>query len=161
MRRHSLVGLIALLASGMAVHTLGQGGSTQKAPTGDDIVQACGSRLAKMFARFGYPENVTPLRRSKPELDRVLLTYGKFAFESRDRTVQACLFYSDYTETVRGIKIGEPRQQVEKVLGTEHKVEKGSQSDQDLGYAMKNLDATFWVDFDKDDKVRMIEVQLN
>jgi hypothetical protein len=161
MRPVTVIGLTVVIASALAVHTLGQADSARKAPTGDEIVQTCGSRIAKMFSRFGLPENLTAERGSKPEFDKVIVIYGPFGFSTRDKTVRACLFYSGYTGVVRGVHIGDTRAQVEQALGREHKVEKSSIDVDDYGYALKDLDAVFWTDFDKDGKVRLIEVQLN
>lgn len=161
MRRTMLrLSLVAVLLCAGATASHGQA-PVKRTPADAEIIKICGARLATVFARFGVPENVTVSRGSNADLDKVSLDYGSYAVQVRDKTVRTCLFFSSWTGPVRGVRIGDTRQQVEKVLGTDHKVEKSSIDVEDYGYALKDLDAMFWTDFDKEGKVRMVEIQLN
>lgn len=129
--------------------------------TAAPVMEMCGARLSKVFAKFGVPEDVSVSRGSKPELDTVIVEYGKFRFQVRDKTVHTVLFDSWWHGTVKGVKIGDSREQVAKVLGAAQKTAKSSLGVEDYAYSLKDLDATLWTDFDKDEHVRLIEVQLN
>ena len=150
----------ALLLTGVTA-SHGQAPAARKVPSDADIIKMCGARLATVFARFGTPDDVTVSRGSNTDLDKVSLDYGSYAIQVRGKTVRTCLFFSSYASPIKGVKIGDTRAQVEKVLGTEHKIEKSSIDVDDYGYALKDLDAMFWTDFDKEGKVRMVEIQRN
>jgi hypothetical protein len=133
------------------------------APSDDAVTNLCGERLARMFAQFGTPTDAYALRGSTPDLDGVIFTYGTYAFTVRDKTVHTCWFMSGWTGTIKGIKIGDSQQDVEKVLGTTHQTDKTTSQSTlgDFGFDLKDLDAVFWAEFDKNNKVYQIEVDLN
>jgi hypothetical protein len=152
------------LTAALAVTTVqavdpGNGGNT--APTDDAVINLGGASLAKVFAQFGTPSNVYAYRGSTPDDDGVTVDYDTFGFNVNNKTVCTCLFWSGWKGTINGIKIGQSRQDVENVLGTAHQVDKTvSQSAQgDFGFDL--IDAVFWVDFDKNDKVCRVDVDLN
>ena len=161
--RYTMMLRLSLVAALLFVGaTASHGQAPAKRPASDaEIIKICGARLATVFVRFGEPDDVTVSRGNNTELDKVSLDYGSYAIQVRQKTVRTCLFYSTWAGPIRGVKIGDTRQQVEKVLGMDHKIEKSSLDVEDYGYALKDLDAMFWTDFDKEGKVRMVEIQLN
>ncbi len=129
--------------------------------TDTTIINTCGERLFKMFARYGTPDDVRALRGDTAAQDEVLCDYGAYGFRVRDKLVRTCFFWSDWKAPVRGIKIGDSRQQVEKVLGAATITSK----DKDgvltaYGYSLNDLGADFFVNFDKDGKVWRVEVSM-
>jgi hypothetical protein len=131
-------------------------------PTSEDILNACGSRLVKVFAQFGTPIDVSPTRNSDdPREDTVIFSYGDWGFAIRNKTVEDCFFWT-WNDPVRGIKIGDTSDALVKVLG------KPSISNKDgaggltgYGWNLKDLDATLYVDFDNNGKVDRIDCELN
>jgi hypothetical protein len=165
----ALAAIAALAVTMVPAADPGSGGTT--APTDDAIINACGARLVKVFDQFGLPTDVIPNRGNAADgsMDEATIIYGSFGFNIRDKFVRDCFFWSSsgaatpWTGTIKGIKLGDSRQDVEKVLGTQHRVlpPPDSQSPQgDLGYDLKDLDAVFWVNFDQNDKVERINVAL-
>ncbi len=133
----------------------------KEAITDATIIDSCGGRLAKMFAQFGTPQDLRVKRGSTPDMDDVLCDYGAFGFRVRNKMIQICFFWSDWKGPIRGIKIGNSREDVEKVMGKAPITVK----DKDgvvtaYGYALKDLDAEFYADFDKDGKVWQVEFGL-
>jgi hypothetical protein len=131
------------------------------AVTDATIINLCGGRLAKMFAQCGTPEDLRVKRGSTPDEDDVLCNYGTYAFRVRDKVIRTCFFWSDWKGPIRGIKIGDSREEVVKVLGKAPSTDK----DKDgaitaYGYDLKDLDADFFTNFDKDGKVWRVEVSL-
>jgi hypothetical protein len=131
------------------------------AVTDATIINLCGSRLAKMFGQCGTPDDIRVKRGGTPDEDDVLCNYGTYAFRVRDKTVRTCFFWADWKGPIRGVKIGDTREDVVKVLGKAPSTDK----DKDgaitaYGYDLKDLDADFFTNFDKDGKVWRVEVSL-
>jgi hypothetical protein len=131
------------------------------AVTDATIINLCGGRLAKMFAQCGIPENIQVKRGDTPDEDDVLCVYESYGFRVRDKVIRTCFFWSNWKEPIRGIKIGDTRENVVKALGKAPSVDK----DKDgaitaYGYDLKDLDADFFTNFDKDGKVWRVEVSL-
>ena len=75
-------------------------------------------RLAKLFATFGIPDDVRAYREDdQAKDDTVVLDYGAYGFKVRKKTVRNCLFWPNWKGTIKGIKIGDSRDDVAKVLG--------------------------------------------
>jgi hypothetical protein len=130
------------------------------AVTDATIIDSCGGRLAKMFAQYGTPSNVLPMRGDTPDDDDVLCDYeGAYGFRVHNKVIRFCFFWSDWKGPIRGIKIGDSRENVVKVLGTAPITVK----DKDgvvtaYGYRIKDLGVEFYTDFDKDGKVKRVEI---
>ena len=133
----------------------------EQTPSDASIIDMCGARLAKVFAQFGNPEEVYCIRASKPENDTVALEYGSFNFRVRDKVVRICTFFSGWKGTIKGIKIGDSREQTVSVLGPKQDSFKNEDGWDDYGWDLKASDAVLWIVFDKDDKVRTVTVELN
>jgi hypothetical protein len=123
------------------------------------VIDSCSGRLAKMFAQYGTPSNVLPMRGNKPEEDDVLCDYGAYGFRVRNKSIRCCFFWSDWKEPIRGIKIGDSREDVVKVLGNAPITVKDKNGViTAYGYRLKDLGVEFYTDFDKDGKVKRVEI---
>jgi hypothetical protein len=90
------------------------------------------------------------------------LDYGAYGFKVRKKTVRNCLFWPNWKGTIQGVKIGDSRDDVAKVLGKPSLTfteKTGVVSG--YGYELKDLDSKLWADFDANGKVNMVEVDLN
>jgi hypothetical protein len=131
------------------------------AVTDATIINSCGGRLAKMFAQYGAPQDLRVKRGNTPDQDDVLCDYGSYGFRVRNKMIQICFFWSDWKGPIRGIKIGDSREDVVKVLGNPPITVKDKNGVVTAyGYALKDLDAEFYADFDKDGKVWQAEFGL-
>ena len=158
MRLTIAVTLIAALAATM-VQAVDPGNGGSATPSDDAIINVCGASLDKVFAQFA-PADVYPYRRATADDDGVTFDYGSYGFNVHNKTVCTCFFWSGWKGTIKGVKIGDSQQDVEKVLGTVHQVDKTvSQSALgDFGYDL--IDAVLWIDFDKNDKVYRADLDL-
>jgi hypothetical protein len=153
--------LAAIAALAVAIARAEDSGARGKAaPTDDAIIDTCGVRLARLFARFGAPQDILAKRGSMPNEDDVLLDYGSFLFRIRDKTVRNCFFLNDWKGPIRGIKIGDSTDEAKKVLGAPRVAYKNKDGTTDYQYDLKDLDATFWANFDKDGKLKRVEIDL-
>jgi hypothetical protein len=151
------VALVALVAAGAAA----QDAVTQAKDSITDtkIIDMCGGRLAKMFTQFGTPAELIAIRGKTSDKDYVLCDYGTYFFHVRKKVILACFFWSDWKGPIRGIKIGDSREDVVKVLGNAQITVKDKNGVVTAyGYRMKDLDVEFYTDFDKDGKVREVEI---
>ena len=131
------------------------------AVTDATIINLCGGRLAKMFAQCGTPENLRVKRGNTPDEDDVLCDYGTYGFRVRNKVINTCFFATDWKGPIRGIKIGDSREDVVKVLGTASMTFKDKNGVvTSYGYELKGLDVKFFTNFDKDGKVWRVEVSL-
>lgn len=131
------------------------------AVTDEAVVEMVGGRLAKMFAHFGTPQDVWAQRGETEDEDEVFFDYGGFATKVREKTVRVCFFYQGWQGPIRGIKIGDSREDVVKVLGeptTTVKDKNGVVTA--YGYDLTDLDANFFANFHEDGKVWRVEVSL-
>jgi hypothetical protein len=147
--------LAAVLMIAARVNADDSGDATKQPPTDDKIIAQVGDRLAKVFARFGTPEDVWGNKGKEG-----ILSYWSFAFAVKDKTITACFFAEgSWKGTVRGIKFGDTREQVVKTLGGNYTEVKGADFNS-YGWELKEQNAKFWVYFDKDNKVNQMEVTL-
>ena len=114
-----------------------------------------------MFAQCGTPTDVYVIRGDTPAEDDVLCEYGAYSFRVRNKVIQICFFWADWKGPIRGIKIGDSREDVVKVLGTAPMTFKDKNGVVTAyGYELKDLDAKFFTNFDKDGKVWRVEISL-
>jgi hypothetical protein len=151
--------LITVLAVA-TVQAVDPGNGAGTTPSDDAIVNVCGANLAKLFTQFGTPADIIPYRGNTPDNDGVNLNYGDYGFNFRNKTVVTCFFWSTWKGTIQGIKIGDSHQDVEKVLGTTHQTDKTTSQSALGDFGFDLIDAMLWVDFDKNDKVFKVEVDL-
>jgi len=130
-------------------------------PTDMAIIKSCGSDLATMFAKFGQPSDVVPARGDTVEMDRVLCDYDTFMFSFRDQKIRGAFFRNGWTGSIMGIKIGNTREAVVKVLGAAPETYKDKDGViTDYGYPMKDLGVEFYANFDaKTGKLIRVEIE--
>jgi len=90
-----------------------------------------GGRTKKGFDRSGPPEDVAP---GGPRKDSVLVKDGSFGFRLRDRVVYDCDFWAAWPGTIRGIRIGDTREAVVKVLGPKDRDAKNGDGGDDYAW---------------------------
>lgn len=135
--------------------------ATKLAVTDEAVVEMVGGRMAKMFARFGTPQDAWAQRGETEDEDEVFFDYGGFAMKVREKTVRVCFFFKGWQGPVRGISIGDSREDVVKALGeptTTVKDKNGVVTA--YGYDLNDLDANFFANFHEDGKVWRVEVSL-
>ncbi len=88
----------------------------QQLPSDEEVISLTGSRLAKVFAKFGEPQDIFPTELASDN-PGVCLDYGSFGFTVRDGNVRTCLFWSNWTGAVCGVKLGSSADDVVKILG--------------------------------------------
>lgn len=107
------------------------------------------------------PGDLQVLRGDTPAKDDVFCDYGAYGFRVRNKAIRTCFFFSDWKGPIRGIKIGDSREDVVKVLGnvpTTAKDKNGVVTA--YGYELKDPNADFFANFDKDGKMWRVEVNL-
>ncbi len=127
-------------------------------PTDETILGLCGARLAMVFERLGVPED---LRASGDKDGGVDLDYGAFGLKIKNKIVTACFFWREWQGPVRGIKIGDSKEQVVKILGKHTNVFKYADGVEDYGWNLKKENSILWAYFDKDGRVKKITAELN
>jgi hypothetical protein len=130
----------------------------KQAPTDEAVINLCGAGLPNVFAQFGLPED---LRASGDNDGGVDLDYGSFGFKIKNKTALACFFWSDWKGPVKGVKIGDSKEQAVKVLGANKHVFKHPDGLEDYGWDLTTPNAIFWLYFDKDGKVKKIDTEIN
>ena len=138
---------LALLAT--SAKAADQAAPARTPPADIAIIKSCGCDLATMIARFGDPSDVVPRRGDKEDLDSVLCDYDTFMFSFRDQKIRGAFFRKTWKGLIMGIKIGDTREAVVKVLGTPPDIYKNDDGViTDYGYPMKNLGVKFYANFD-------------
>jgi hypothetical protein len=134
-------------------------------PTDDAVLNVIGDRLVRVFTQFGVPENVYPVRQDdNPDDDTVVFHYASdsYGFAIHNKTVSICFFWGAWTGTVKGIKIGDSRDAVVKVLGNPSVTLKDANGViTSYGWDLKDLDAKLYADFDANGIVNRVDAELN
>lgn len=131
------------------------------AVTDEAVMNMVGGRLAKMFAVYGTPQDVWANRGSTEAMDDVFFDYGPFAFKVREKLVRVCFFFQGWEGPIHGIKIGDTREAVVKVLGEPSMTFKDKNGVVTAyGYELKDLDCNFFANFREEGKVWRVEVSL-
>ena len=131
--------------------------AVKQAPTDEAVINLCG-QLPNVFARFGPPEDV---RASGDNDGGADLDYGSFGFKIKNKTALACFFWSDWKGPVKGVKIGDSKEQAVKVLGANKHTFKHPDGLEDFGWDLTTPNAILWLYFDKDSKVKKIDTEIN
>lgn len=126
--------------------------------SGDTILGLCGARLAKVFDRLGTPENLRPSGDQDGSVD---IDYGTFGLKIKNKTAAACFFWNDWTGPVKGIRIGDTKEQVLKILGKNDRIYTHADGLEDYAWNFKSESILFWAWFDKNNKVRKITAELD
>jgi hypothetical protein len=138
------------------------GAPKQGAPTAEAIINVCGGGLTQVF-KFGVPKHVLAKRGDAVEEDDVLFRYDDFIVRVHETTVTNCFFMSDWKGPIQGIKIGDSREDVAKVLGKPRSVVKDKDGvETAYGYGLKGTDAKLdlWANFSEEGKVKRVEIEL-
>ncbi len=159
----STIAVVALLGTAVLIAD-GQDKRVNDVPTDQKVVNMVGGRLAKLFSQFGVPEVVYPVRGEEgPDSDFVIMEYhGAFAFGLREKTVGVCYFMPGWKGKIKGINLGDSREQVFKTLGDDHEDSevKNDEGVFDCKWELQEEEAWFWVIFDKNDKAKKVTVQV-
>src|SRR5262245_10904232 len=84
-------------------------------PTDAGIIDMVGGRFAKVYAQFGMPSDLRPIRSDESaDLDVVFMDYGAFGFTVLKKSIHGCYFFDSWKTDVKGIKLGDSREQVTK-----------------------------------------------
>ena len=125
------------------------------------IIALRGGPLAKMFAQCGVPQDLRVLRGDSAAEDDVFCDYGAYGFRVRNKAIRTCFFFADWKGPIRGIKIGDSREDVAKALGNATTTAKNKDGAVTAyGYDLKDPAADFFANFDKDGKVWRVEINL-
>ncbi len=139
----------------MAVFAFGQLAepADKPQPSDQDVVAVVGARVAKVFARFGAPEDITPADASSDE-PKICLDYGGFGFLVVDKSVRTCLFWPAWTGSACGIKLGESADAAVKKLGKPDLMKKDDDGKQRMYWSFKANDEVMQMQasFDKNQK---------
>ena len=156
----TIVACAALMALVVASAEAQDGATPAKdAITDATIIDSCGGRLAKMFAQYGAPSDFVAIRGNTPDKDDVICDYGTYMFRVREKVIRCCFFRTDWKGPIRGIKIGDSREDVVKTLGTAPTTFKDKNGVVTAyGYRMKDLGVEFYTNFDEDGKVKRVEI---
>jgi hypothetical protein len=160
MRMIKTFAALMLLAAGGA-------GAEEAAPppkaaiTDMTIINSCGERVLKMFAQYGAPKNFWVMRGRTVAEDDVLCSYGAYGFRVRDGIVRCCFFWTDWAGPIRGVKMGNSREDVVKVLGSPQITIKDKDGAiTSYGYRMKEQGIELYASFDKNGRVKRVEIDL-
>jgi hypothetical protein len=127
--------------------------SDEKAPPTDkEIIDLVGSRMSKVFAKFGYPQDLVPTDVSSDDPE-VMLDYGSYGFKIQDKVLDCCIFFSNWKGTVYGASIGDPQDEVVKKLGQPTSSDKDSDGLPYLVWNFKDQEGYLMINFDKDNKM--------
>src|ERR1700730_15643182 len=122
------------------------------------VVASGSGRLVKMFDQFGPPSDIQAKRGQAAEDDDVFCDYGTFGFRVRNKQIRCCFFFDEWKEPIRGIRVGGSREGVGKDLEKPRETIKDKEGAvTSYGYDLKELDADFLANFDKDGKVWRVE----
>ena len=151
--------MLRALSLALALVTAGAAAPPADAPTDKTVIDLCGRRMSKVFARFGMPENVysAPLPNGR---EAVMIDYGTYSFKVREKNVLVCFFWTGWKEPIHGFKIGDGRASLVKLLGDKYVVEKQADGIETYGWSLDEPEATLFAIFDKDDKVASVQVIL-
>ncbi len=148
-------------AQGAAAPAQSAAAPAKAALTDAKIINSCGDALAKMFSRFGTPANLLAMRGDTPDDDDVLCDYGAYGFRVHNKVITVCFFWQQWKKTIRGIKIGDSRDAVVKLLGAAPITNKdASGAVTAYGYRLKDPDVKFWANFDASGNVNRVEIDL-
>ena len=85
-------------------------------PSDQEVVGLAGARLARVFAKFGAPADMSVSDAASNE-PSVCLDYGAFGFLVRNKIVVTVLFWQDWTGSACGVAIGDTADAIVKKFG--------------------------------------------
>ena len=91
----------------------------------------------------------------------MLCDYGAYGFRVHNKVITVCFFWQQWKKTIRGIKIGDSRDAVVKLLGAAPITNKdASGAVTAYGYRLKDPNVKFWANFDASGNVNRVEIDL-
>jgi hypothetical protein len=127
-------------------------------PPAQTIINACGADLNKLFAEFGAPKYMVVARGDTNDDDDVLFEYGTFVLRIHEDKVTSCFFKSNWTGPIGEIRIGDSRENVEKVLGKPTSVLSKDGVITAYGYDLQSPKTTMYTNFNDAGAVRRVEI---
>lgn len=132
--------------------------SSRPSPTGAEIIDVDGCRLARVFGKCGYPASIFPStdRKKNPT---VCLEYDGYMFEIRQKGVIGCYVYAPFAGEVLGCKVGDSTDEVLKKLGRPRLEGKEKDGKQTMIWDFKDQDQDLQISF-QDKKCKSFIVSL-
>lgn len=158
----TIVAFAALAALALSTAWAGDPGVQGQGDLSDEaIINICGNHLAKMFAECGPPKDLRAERGDTPAEDQVYCDYDAYGFKVSKGIIRVCFFWEEWQGPIRGIKIGDSREEVAKILGKAPTAVKDKDGNVTAyGYELKDMGAYFFTNFNKDGRVWRVEVSL-
>lgn len=158
-----MVALAAILTAILSTTAWGEDAKPAgKAPPSDqEVAGAVGVRLAKVFVKFGVPNNIYPTNATSDD-PKVCLDYDAFGFLVSKKTVQSCMFCPSWTGDACGVKLGDLAETVIKKLGKPDNVNNEDDGKQRLYWDYKVNDEVMrlQVNCDKNQKCTRVSLSL-
>ncbi len=122
-----------------------------------DLNDFMGARLYKVFNTFGTPSDVYCSADGKGE---VILDYGIFALQIGNKTVTIVYFWSNFTSTVFGLKMGMPKDDIIKTLGKPGDIKTSAADNNEiLIYKLSDTDRMLIIFLDKNNKIYRMQIE--
>ena len=136
------------------------GSADKPTRTGEEMVDLVGGRFNKVFEKFGAPTSLFASVSKDKKRKEVGLDYGQFYFMMSEKTVRSCSFCCGWPhETIQGIKLGDPLDEVVKKLGQPVKTITTPKGKKYLFWDFGGEDEEIQTAFDKD-KLTSLWVKL-
>jgi hypothetical protein len=132
-------------------------------PTTDEtIIKTCGKPFQEVFAQFGTPIDIRVDRGDTPAEDSVFCDYPLFGFHVRNKKVRCCFIFPEWKGPIRGIKMGDTREEIAKVLGGNPRFTvKGKDGTiSALGYDLKESGTILFANFSQEGRLERVEISL-
>jgi hypothetical protein len=125
------------------------------------VINLCGNHLTKMFLQCGTPLNVVPIRGDTEDDDEVICDYGSYMFRVRNKMIRHGFFLKDWPGPILGVKMGDSREEVLKILGKPSMTFKNKEGViTDFGFDMKELGVQVFTKFDEEGKMKRVQIAI-
>jgi hypothetical protein len=157
--RSFLVGLLLVTLAATVVRAGDPAPAAPSGPTDVAVIRSIGLDLPKMFSSFGEPSDIYARRRDDQDKDAVICDYGTYLLEFNNKKVRSAYFWRTWTGPILGIKIGDSREAVTKVLGEANDTFKNKDGEiTDFGFKMKDYGVEIYANFE-DGKLYRVEIE--
>lgn len=126
-------------------------------PAAETLISIRGGGLERM-QQFGAPELVIAKRGKESDNDDVLFNYGPFILRVHHDTITNCFFLNTWKGSIRGIRIGDSREDVVNALGKPRIIYSKAGVETDYGYVLKDSNAMLYANFNDDGNVKRVEI---
>ncbi len=131
-----------------------------KAPPSDgEIADLVGCRLSKVFATFGYPEDVSPIN-AKSETPMVFLDYSSYGFNIFEENVYTCYYFPSWKGTVFGARMGDSIDELVEKFGKPRESGNYPNGVPYMIWPIKEWYGIVTFAFDKDNKIDSVSVKF-